>query len=73
MTKPFMADPALVKTYERYLSALILKEATRPCYFDRFLTRKPWPWWRRYYWRFVQHPLLRLRHSVCCGRECGDD
>ena len=31
---------------------------------------KPWPWYKRWAYRYWTRPWRAIRHSACCGEEC---
>lgn len=60
---------AQMKENER-LKRLLYEQATRPLIWNYLLSPStPWPWWRRWLWRYIQRPAGRVRHAFCCGRE----
>lgn len=32
-------------------------------------TITPWPWYKRWIWRYWTRPWGAVRHSICCGND----
>ena len=70
VAKPEMSPPEYLSTrlHNLWVDKLLL-EMSRPFFFDRCLKVKPWPWYKRWAYRYWTRPWRGVRHSLCCGEE----